>query len=336
MAGAAGFDEGRARRLLRLGLGGLWLLDTLLQLQPAMFTPDVISGIMQPAGSGNVAWLSALIAWAIRLVAPRLVAFNWAIVAIQLLLGAALLSGRRRAVRAGLWGSLAFGLTVWVFGEGMGQVLVSGASVLSGTPGSAFFYACAAALLLVPPGTWTGRRRADLATVVVAGNFLLGALLQLTGGFWSGFALETPFANAYIVPQPALVRLAIEAVANLAANRPVALNLALTALFAGLAVALLLAPRSAAAFWAMLALVFAVWVFGQDAGMLWGGLATDPNSGPILALLLLAGRAGGRGRRAGGGRAAGGGAEPQGAGAPGRVPPPGPQSGGSARLKAAS
>ena len=34
-----------------------------------------------------------------------------------------------------------------------------------------------------------------------------------------------------------------------------------------------------------LALTAAMWVLGQDLGMLYTGQATDPNSGPLLALL---------------------------------------------------
>ena len=44
-----------------------------------------------------------------------------------------------------------------------------------------------------------------------------------------------------------------------------------------------------------LALTLAIWVLGQDLGQLYSGQATDPNSGPLLALMaiaLLAGRDG--------------------------------------------
>jgi len=290
------FDESRARRWLLIGLGVLWLLDALLQMQPGMFTMDMISTIMRPAATGNAAALTALIDWSIRLVTPHLVAFNWSIVAAQFVLGAALLSGRRRIVRAGLWASVAFSLLVWVFGEGLGQLLTGSATALTGAPGSAFFYAVASALLLLPAGTWSHPHgRTDAATWTVSLAFLLGAALQLSHVFWTGLGLEAPFGDAYMMPQPHALRAAINAVASLASRAPVALNATLIALFLGLGVLVVLRTRSRAAFWAMLALITVVWVFGQDAGMFWSGMATDPNSGPLLALLLASGHAGWQG-----------------------------------------
>jgi hypothetical protein len=37
------------------------------------------------------------------------------------------------------------------------------------------------------------------------------------------------------------------------------------------------------------------WVLGQDLGQLYSGQATDPNSGPLIALMAIALLAGGRG-----------------------------------------
>jgi hypothetical protein len=42
-----------------------------------------------------------------------------------------------------------------------------------------------------------------------------------------------------------------------------------------------------------LALTLAIWVLGQDLGQLYSGQATDPNSGPALALMAIALLAGG-------------------------------------------
>ena len=43
-----------------------------------------------------------------------------------------------------------------------------------------------------------------------------------------------------------------------------------------------------------LALTLAFWVLGQDLGALYTGQATDPNSGPVLALMAIALLAGSR------------------------------------------
>ncbi len=299
------FDESRARRRLVLGLGALWVLDAILQMQPGMFTMDMISTIMQPAASGNPTWLAELIHWSIRLVTPHLVPFNWSIVAVQLAIGLTLLSGHRVLVRTGLWASLAFGLLVWVFGEGLGQLLTGSATLLTGAPGSAFFYAVSAALLLLPAGRWTHHRgRSDAATWSVGLAFVLAAAFQFSPVFWTGLGLEAPFGAAYMMPQPHVLRAAVDAAASLASAAPLVFNTTLIVLFLGLGVLVVQRPRSGAVFWTALTLIAAVWVFGQDAGMLWSGMATDPNSAPLLALLLWSGHAGwrdGEGRaRAGG------------------------------------
>src|SRR5215472_15603599 len=49
-------DEAPARRLLRLGFGALWLLDGVLQIQPAM-PSGLASGVMVPAAATSPPWV---------------------------------------------------------------------------------------------------------------------------------------------------------------------------------------------------------------------------------------------------------------------------------------
>lgn len=281
--------ESTPDRTLRLGLGILWLLDGLLQAQPGMFTMDMVSTIMQPAANGQPGWLTGLIDWSIRLVTPHLIAFNWLVVALQLLIGALLLWPRPRARRAGLWLSLSWGFIVWLFGEGLGQLLTGSSTFLTGAPGSAFFYALLALMLLL-----RGGRREPQRTglhpfgSVVALSFAGAALLQLAPIFFTPLGLAAPFGQGAMMTQPAFMRSLLDACATFASLHAVWLNIALVALFAALAVWLWLRPAVQGPYIAAAVLFLILWVLGQDAGMFWSGMATDPNTAPVLALALLA------------------------------------------------
>jgi hypothetical protein len=276
-------------RTLRLGLGILWLLDGLLQMQPGMFTMDMVSTIMQPAATGQPGWLQSLITWSIRLVTPHLVAFNWGVVAIQLLTGLLLLLPGSGLQRAGLWLSVIWGAIVWLFGEGLGQVLTGSATFLTGAPGSAFFYALFAFILLLWPRTGTASDKGlDRFGQVVAWSLVLAALLQFSPVFFTGLGLASPFASAAMMQQPLAVRHLLDGAANFAAQVPMALNIAFIAVFALSALWLYLRPRSPWPYVTAATLLLLVWVFGQDAGMFWSGMSTDPNTAPVLVLALLA------------------------------------------------
>ena len=64
MAGqAAAPQEAAARRLLRIGFGLVWILDGILQAQPAM-AAGMPSQVMQPAAVGSPGWVQHLVNWA--------------------------------------------------------------------------------------------------------------------------------------------------------------------------------------------------------------------------------------------------------------------------------
>ena len=279
------------RRVLLYGLGALWLLDGLLQMQPGMFTMDMVSTIMQPAANGEPGWLHALINWSIHLVTPHLVLFNWVVVAIQLLIGVLLFMPRKWLVDGGLWFSIVWGLLVWVLGEGIGQLLTGSATFLTGAPGSVFLYVVASVLLLLPEErlSWWRDRRVDAATWTVALTLIAGAALQLSPVYWTSIGLAGPFGSGAMMPQPLWIRWTLSSAATLVDRAPVAANAAIIAVSLGLGILLLLRARRRWIFWAALSWLVITWWFGQDLGMLFGGMSTDPNSAPILALMLWAG-----------------------------------------------
>ena len=275
---------------MRLGLGGLWILSGLLQAQPGMFAMDMMSTTMQPSATAQPGWLAGLIRWSIGVVTPRLVAFNWCVIVLEIGLGLLLAGVWSRGVRPALWLSMVWALAVWVFGEGMGQLLTGSATLLAGAPGAMLLYGVGAALLLLPAKRWSSRSGlASLPTLVVLCTLVLGAFLQLAPVFWTALGLANPFGEGLMMPQPVLLRSAVNVGVSLAFAAPVAFNLALVLTMLGLAYLLFFWPRNRQVVWAVIIFLAVTWVVGQDMGMLFDGMATDPSSAPILTLLLVSG-----------------------------------------------
>ena len=127
------------RRGIQLALGGLWLADGALQLQPFMFGRGFANQILMPASMGSPSGVTGPALAFTRLVLHAPAAWNTAFAVTQLLLGLGLLW--RPSVRAALAASIAWALAVWWFGEGLGGVLSGSASPLTGAPGAVILYA---------------------------------------------------------------------------------------------------------------------------------------------------------------------------------------------------
>jgi hypothetical protein len=284
----ASVDTARIRRVLTAALGALWFVDSFLQMQPGMFTMDMISTIMQPTLQGQPAWLQHLINWSIHLVTPHVGWWNWGFAGIQFIIAFLLLSGRPRAVRAGLVVSVVWGIVVWVFGEGLGGILTGSATMLTGAPGSVILYVWIALLLLLPDASWNLADRFSLVRDGAAVLWLLAAVAQALGGYWTSLALSSVFqSNASM--QPGWLAAVINPVVAEAAHAPVLLNAVFVAVMA--VVGLLTWGTSARvwAFWVGWLFLLFVWIFGQGLGMVLTGMGTDPNAAPLWALLMWPG-----------------------------------------------
>jgi hypothetical protein len=118
-----------SRRKLQLGLGVIWLLDGILQLQPFMFGrgfPQMLAG----NASGNPAFVAGPITWSAGFIDHHLAVLNAAFAAIQVGLGIGI--AWRPTVRLALGASALWALGVWWFGEGLGGVLAGSASPVNG------------------------------------------------------------------------------------------------------------------------------------------------------------------------------------------------------------
>jgi hypothetical protein len=233
------------RRRLQLALGLLWLLDGALQAQPFMFTSGFATQVIAPAGEGQPELVAAPVHWVSTVIGANPVPWNAAFATIQLLIGAGLLV--RPTARAALAASIAWGLGVWYFGEGLSGLLGGDASLSAGAPGSALL------LVVLAAAAWPERdasreRPSAWLPFAWAVVWIAGAVFEAAQGGSSALVVAE-----YLVGIGAL------------------------------------APRTrvpAAALGLTLSLAF--WTLTQSFGSLTSGQATDPNSGPVLALMALA------------------------------------------------
>ncbi len=304
-AWAADRDSGGRRRWLQIGLGVVWVLDAALQYQPYMFSRDFITSVVDPVSSGNPAPIASSVTAAGQILLHNVVLFNAAFATIQLAIGAGLLW--RLTVKAALAGAIAWGLSVWLLGEGLGGILTGSASPLTGAPGAAVLYVLLAVLI------WP--RRAPSEGLIAEGRIaapasaMSVAATSRLGPRWSRLCwLLLWGSSAYFLLQ-AQVRAPghlSAAIGGLADGEPgwlasidrsvahavgssggvISLVLAVSFLLVGLAVfrpaatrpSLILAVISAAA----------IWVLTENLGGIFTGTGTDPNTGPLLILLAAA------------------------------------------------
>lgn len=280
------------RRALQLALGALWLLDGMLQFQPSMFGhgfPQMLSGSAQ----GNPAVVARPITWSAGIIGHHVVALNAVFAVSQLLLGLGI--AWRPAVKLALAGSVAWSLAVWWLGEGLGGVLAGTASPVDGAPGAVLLYGLLAVLLWhadrtpavrTPAAPFTaaravGRRAAQASWLVVWLGLATLALLPASRAIGRTIADTTPGEPAWLAWTDAHAASALTRHGLLAA---VVLAVVLVIVASGPFL-----PRRAARVVIVLAVALAgaLWL-AQGLGGIMTGSATDPDTGPLLALLALA------------------------------------------------
>ena len=294
---AAAWREPRARKVLRIGFGLLWVFDGLLQAQPQM--AGGLPSVIQPTADGSPSWVVHMVNWGANLWNYHPIAAAASSVWIQVGIGLWMIFAVRGwSLRLAALSSVAWGLIVWAFGESFGAILAPGLTVLFGAPGAVLLYAAAGALLLLPLRSW---ERPQLGRLILAGSgvFFLGmALLQAWPGrgFWQGTADGQPGSLTAMIQsmagtsQPHALEVIVSGFGNFTASHGFAVNLvSVIALAAGGAAFCASAARSDArlariAVIAMAVFCLADWVLVEDLGFL-GGLGTDPNN--MIPLILL-------------------------------------------------
>lgn len=280
----------KERALLWWGLGILWLIDGVLQAQPAMPNNGFAQDVLAPALMGQPSWYIRILGWNIQFWNDHPVGADVAATLLQVWIGLLLLVGMDRFWgRLALWLSIGWGFGIWIFGEGMGGILAGSVTWLSGAPGSVLFYVAGAVLLLLPEDGWTSGRVRKLARRGFGVFWLAAAAAQAwpSAGYWQGAGLFRIFFAAAGMPQPSFLSSPIYAMAKAAQLHPMFWNSVFVAVMLVLGVSYLFDRVSAWVLELTVVWLFFSWWMGQDFGVM-GGVGTDPNSSPVLALLLLA------------------------------------------------
>jgi len=299
-AGEAGAraGESRGRWLLRTGFGTIWILDGILQAQPKM-AAGMPALVIQPTAASSPTWVQHLVNWGGTVWSYHPIQAGAASVWIQVGIGGWLITASRgRWSRLAGLASVAWGLTVWVFGESFGGILAPGLSWLTGAPGAVLLYVVAGALVALPEGSWRSPRLGRLLLAGLGLFFIGMAVLQAWPGrgFWQGTTHGQPGTLTAMVQsmasthQPHFLSALLTQFGSFAAGNGFVVNLVVVIVLAALGSAFLTGrPRLVRyAMWFGVVFCLAVWVLVQDLGFL-GGVGTDPNSMIPTILLFAAG-----------------------------------------------
>jgi cytochrome oxidase Cu insertion factor (SCO1/SenC/PrrC family) len=255
--------------------------------------------VIEPTAASSPGWVQHLVNWGATVWSYHPIQAGAASVWIQVGIGAWLITAARgRWSRLAGLASVAWGLTVWVFGESFGGIFAPGLSWLTGAPGAVLLYVVAGALIALPEGGWLSPRLGRLLLAGLGLFFIGMAVLQAWPGrgFWQGTTHGQPGTLTAMVQsmastrQPHVLSALLAQFGSFVAGNGFAVNLAVVIVLAALGAAFLTGqPRLVRyAMWFGVAFCLAVWVLVQDLGFL-GGVGTDPNSMIPTIVLFVAG-----------------------------------------------
>jgi hypothetical protein len=273
-----------SRRSLRRALGALWLADAALQAQPVIFGADWWRSDLAQSAMGEPPAIAHSIFWAVDLVAQHAAAWNVLFVAIQALIGLALLTGR--GARAAIVASVPWAIGIWWVGEGLGLLPTGFALLAAGAPGPVLLYPMLGFL------AWPGRDGEDrvpprAAPALWAGLWAGLTLLQVP---WVYPARQVLTANLEELSQglPSWQASTASWLGRLASAHPVGLSAGMAAVQVAVGLAVLWPRARRPALAVALVVLAAYWVGFQYLGGVTAPGATDPGTAPLMALLALA------------------------------------------------
>ena len=286
--------EPLARRVLRYGFGGLWILDGLLQMQASM-PLGLPSGVIEPSAGSSPAWVQHLVSSGVTIWSDHPVQAAAATVWIQVGLGVWLLvAPRGRWSRLGGAATAGWGLVVWAFGESFGGIFAPGLTWLFGAPGAVLFYCVAGVLIALPEGAFATSRLGRIVLGAGGVFLIVMALLQAWPGrgTWRGphGTLSVMVHTMAQTSQPGFLSSWLSSFASFDTAHGWGVNLFVVVSLAAIGVLLLTGRRRLVlgGIVALVVLCLADWILVEDVGAL-GGLGTDPNSMVPMALLFVGG-----------------------------------------------
>ena len=293
-----------SRKALQRVMGLLWLIDGLLQLQPQMFTMNMVNGVMKPMLQGQPSLVEPSLQFIVTQTTLHLIEVNLLIAIVQILLGLGFLFLPDRWVKDLVLVSIVWSLVVWFGGEGMSMLFTGQGSVLSGAPGAVLLYP------LLGFAVWPRKESAALTNgttrkagddgllsrgilrYVLSGFWFFAALLQLQPYWWQSGHISQAIGT--MVGQGGLNTVLVDPVltqlSNATTNIEVPLNIALIVIFLALGIGLAVAKERQLRPFLIASIIASVlfWYGSEAFGMILTGMATDFNSGLLLVVLALA------------------------------------------------
>jgi hypothetical protein len=292
------------KRLVQI-LGALWLIDGLLQLQPQMFTMNMVNGVMVPLVQAQPSLIATSLNRITAVTTDNLTLVNLIIAVVQIGMGVCLLVGSRsypasRLAKGAVIVSIFWALIVWYGGEGMSLLLTGQASILTGAPGAVLLYPLLG-LVIYPRRTAEAQKPGKEPAGILsrhqlrwglAAFWFFAALLQLQPYWWQPEQISQ--AIGAMSGQGGLDSLFVDPVLNWlsssTSHAEIVLNVVLIVLCAALGAGLLFVKNERLRPLLVVSIVisFIIWWGAEAFGMIFTGMATDFNSGLLLIVMAMA------------------------------------------------
>jgi hypothetical protein len=286
------------QRTLQCALGVIWIIDGLLKFQPHLFKSSFVSDVISPMAAGQPSLVASTINHTATLLSHGTTVWVALFGLIEIAIGVGLFF--RRSVKPALVVSFVWGAGIYLFGEGFGMVLTGQTSPLQGAPGAVCFYVLLGVLVWPKIDRSDDRVRTG-AESSAAGRGLLGGIgSQLA---WAAIWLFQ--AVIWLFPFNRTANSITNQLADTANGEPgwyahfltstghafAGTGIWMAAILATVSVIIGLGPlvskRSGIYIGLGIALALLYWITGEGLGELLTFGGTDPNNGPIIALIGL-------------------------------------------------
>jgi len=286
-----------SQQRLRQILGAIWLIDGLLQLQPQMFTMNMINGVMVPMTQGQPGIIGQNLRWITQVSTENLTLLNIVIALVQCGIGILLLTGVY--VRGAIIASAVWAFIVWYGGEGMSMLLTGQAGVLTGAPGAVLLYPLIGFAVYprdddsnhLTMKDYTGLLSRRQLRLAFGALWLFFALLQFQPFWWEHGQIQQAITGMVGMGgwNTQLIDPSLSGLASRLGGAEAAPNIILILACAATGTGLLIAgERTVVPILAASVVVSVVmWWFAQAIGGILSGMATDFNSGLLLVVIAL-------------------------------------------------
>jgi hypothetical protein len=283
-------------RRLRLALGAIWILDGLLKFQPDLFRPSFITRVIAPMAVGQPDFVGSTINHMANFLSHE--ATMWVAIfgLVEIAIGIGIMvdrTAKRALVTSFIWGG-----GVFLFGEGLGMVLTGHTSPLVGAPGAVCFYILLGIMVwpkadpapdqvrfgVDSSAAGRGIFGATGAMVAWAAIWVFEAILWMLPFNRTGNAIANQM-RATSIGEPGWYAHFLNSFGHAFTGAGVWVAVMLAAASIVIALGPFVSSRPHAYIGLGIGLALLYWVTGEGLGELLTGGGTDPNNGPLVALI---------------------------------------------------